>query len=519
MSGAKNCPETPRQKMIGMMYLVLTAMLALNVSSDILEGFSKVDDSLHSTIISADMRTQELYKDFDALYNQNKDKTKEWLEKALEVKKESDELFNYIENFKYEILKIADGKDADPEAINIKARENLDAAGEYALVKKDESGTFNGLVLKKKIDDYRKMLIGYNENKTDAYNAIFSTEPTRKPGQEQKPWETSMFEMMPVIAVVTILTKYQSDIRSAEADVVNFLKSQTDAGDFRVNKIQAYALPTSSSYVIKGGKYSAQIVLSAIDSTLTPDYEVNGRELGNEKGIYEVMCNTPGNFDYSGFIKVRRGDNVFEYPFKQSYTVGEPTATISNSDLNVVYRGIDNKFSISVPGVPSENISVTVDGGTANKSGAGMYNIRANRDGEIKISVSATIEGKSMPMGSSIFRVKYLPDPKSFLQYTDAGGVVRQIQDGSLTKRLLKNNPSIVASYGPDELVKANFNVTSFTMTTVMGSTNSSAPSLSTRQLSDIDRLEGGDNITFKNIKAVGPDGKTRNLPPVTVQL
>jgi gliding motility-associated protein GldM len=331
------------------------------------------------------------------------------------------------------------------------------------------------------------------------------------------PWEQAMFESMPVVAVTTLLTKYQSDVRAAESDVVSYLKNQTDASDFRVNKLQAYAFATSGSYIIKGGKYSAQIVLSAVDTTLRNTIEINGRELP-ENGIYEVGCNSVGHQRYSGTLWVEKNGLKTPYPFSSEYTVGEPQATVSNSDLNVVYRGIDNKFDISVPGVPASQVSVSVDGGSATKTGEGKYTIRANRDSEIIISVSATIEGKSMSMGKSPFRVKYLPDPKSFLQYTDAAGVVRQIQDASVAKKLLKGG-SIVASYGPDELVKARFDVLSFNMVTVLGSSSSSGSALSSKQLSDIDRLEGGDNITFKNIKAKGPDGKVRDLPPVAVKL
>jgi gliding motility-associated protein GldM len=299
--------------------------------------------------------------------------------------------------------------------------------------------------------------------------------------------------------------------------VVSYLKSQTDASDFRVNKIQAYAFPTSSSYVIKGGKYSAQIVLSAVDSTLPAQYIVNGNNVPG--GKYDVICNNVGTQKFSGQIQINRNGSSISYPFSQEYTVGMPQATVSNSDLNVVYRGIDNKFDIAVPGVAASQVVVTVEGGTATKTGDGKYNVRASRDGEIVIVVSATIEGKPTPMGRSPFRVKYLPDPKSFLQYTDAGGVVRQIQDASISKKLLRTG-SIIASYGQDELVKANFEIISFNMVTdATGSASSSGSSLSSKQLSDIDKLEGGDNIMFKNIKAKGPDGKVRELPAVIVKL
>ena len=325
-----------------------------------------------------------------------------------------------------------------------------------------------------------------------------------------------MFEMMPVSAVVTILTKYQSDIRSSEAEIVQYLKAQTDIKDFRVNKIEAKVVP-SSKYVIRGGKYSAEFVLSAIDETQKPDYFIGGSKL--KSNLYEVNCSKSGAFTYSGYINIKGNDgHVTPYPFKSDYIVGDPSATLSNEDLNVVYRGIDNKFSISVPGVATENVSVRASGATLNKVG-GKYIIRPTQDGEINISVYAKIDGKDLPMGGGSYRVKYIPDPKSYLQYNDAGNIPRLIQDGTLTKRTLKSGVTITASYGQDELIKANFTVTSFNIIMLSTSISVTGNKFNGRVLSEIDKLEGGDVITIKNIKAVGPDGKIRTLSPILIQI
>ncbi len=516
MSGAKNCPETPRQRMIGMMYLVLTAMLALNVSSEILKGFSMVDDSLHTTIESAENRNMGLYADFQDLFDKNPAKVREWLEKAKIAKKKSDDLFNYIESFKVALVRLTDAKEANDSAYvrQISAKDNLDKGFQYAINEK------NGKVLKQKIEDYRKYLVDLsvdNPYKQKMYQSIFATKDV-KTKDVTISWEESIFEMMPISAIITILTKYQSDIRTTEAEVVQYLKGQTDAADFRVNKITALVVP-NTRYVIKGGKYSAQIVLSAVDSTKSPEYFVGGSSYKN--GLYEVSCGKTGLFNYAGMIKLMGNDGlVRSYPFKSDYIVGEPSATVSNDALNVLYRGIDNIFSISVPGVASENVSVRVSGGTAQRTSSGKYVIRANQDGEINIAVYAKIDGKDLPMGGGSYRVRYLPDPKSYLQYTDAGGVPRLLQDGTISKRLLKSaGVSLIASYGSDELIKANFNIVSFTMRTNEGSVDASGPRFNSKQLGYIDRLEGGDFLILKNIKAVGLDGKMRSLGLIQIEI
>jgi gliding motility-associated protein GldM len=506
MSGAKNCPETPRQKMIGMMYLVLTAMLALNISSSVLEGFTMVDNSLHATIESANIRNKSQYTDFQEMYNKNQKKVGQWLIIAKEVKVKSDDLYKYIEKFKIDIVKLSDREKANDSAYvkQIVAKDNLDKAGQYGII----GG--HGKELKSKIDSYSKFLVDLSADpvKKNMYKSIFSTANSK----DGKPWESTMFEMMPVAAVVTVLTKYQSDIRASEAEIIQYLKAQTDVNDIRVNKVEALVIP-DSKYIIRGDIYRARIVLSAYDSTQTMSYYVNGSSIAG--GKYQTSCQTTGLKSFNGKIVYMGNDGQPRFKsFSESYTVGEPSATLSNEDLNVVYRGIDNKFSVSVPGVAAANISISVDGGTAALRAPGKFIIRPSRDGEIKINVFAKIDKKQLPMGSSVYRVKYLPDPKAFIQSSDASAKLSR--GGFMTPAALRSS-SIIASYGGDELVKANFRVLSFTMIA-----RGIAPlQVSGSRMSPnfIDKLLKGDILMISNIKAEGPDLRPRDLGSISIQL
>ena len=514
MGGAKNCPETPRQKMIGMMYLVLTAMLALNVSADILNGFAMVDKSVRTSITVTDKQSTALYEDFDYLYTQNPTKVKEWLDKAILVREKSNEMYDYIQNFALEMVKLSDKDKTDPALVDIKGKSDTNAPGLYGIQQGHASE------LKDKIAEYRDFMcemVASDSMRVENFRLIFSTENGQNTSGEEITWETSLFESMPLAAVVAILRKFQSDVRTAENQTVQYLKAQTDAQDFRVNKIEALVLPTSN-YVIRGDKYSAKIVLSAVDSTKIPEIFIGENRL--DTTVYTVNCGSTGTFSYSGSLRLMGNDGIpREYPFTSEYTVGEPSATISNVDMNVVYRGIDNNFSVSVPGVSADKVTVTCEGGKITKSGKG-YVVRPERDGTIKINVAAEMNGKKVAMGSQEYRVKYLPDPKAFLQYVDQNGMPRTIQDGRLGRRFLKDDKTtLIASYGEDELLKANFKITSFSMVTVVGSADSQGGKLSAAQIRLLDRLEGNDYITFKNIRAVGPDGKTRNLGLIQVQL
>ena len=551
MSGAKNCPETPRQKMIGMMYLVLTAMLALNVSADILNGFKMVSDSLKVSIESSNKRTESLFDDFEFANKQNPTKTKEWLDKAKEVQAESDKLYDYIQNFKLNILRMADGPKPDNEEYhfpnepkNIRNQGDVNAPGNFGLrmteytdpegkVQPNPDGKSNAVVLKENIEAYRDFMIAKyteyapkdstgatieadNNPRVHSLNELFATKIGHNASGEEIPWEESWFESMPVSAVISLLSKTQSDIRTQENEMIAFLLAQTDASDFRVNKIQALVVPKSST-VQMGDRYVAQIVLSAIDSTKTPEVTINGTKLGPDN-IYEVPAGSAGSHKYSGQLSIIGNDGMPRiFPFESEYLVTGKVLAISNKDMNVVYRGIDNKFAISA-GVPNEKLTVTAEGANVKKVG-NEYIINPTRDGSIKIHVYADMDGKRTDMGMEEFRVKYLPDPKAFLSYTK-DGMPKLTQDDKLSVKQIKaEDTRIVAEYGPDELLKAKFNVTSFSMVTKFGSSESHSGKLTGEQRSQIDRLRAGDIITFRAVKAVGADGKTRSLNVVSIQL
>jgi len=498
--------------MIGMMYLVLTAMLALNVSSSILEGFTMVDNSLHTSIETTDARNYAQYQSFRSLYDQNKTKVKDWLDRANIVKAKSDELYNYIQKFKVDIIRLADEKEANDSAYvkQIKAKDNSDKSALYAI----QQG--NGKILREKINAYSEFLISFygdDQAKKNMYKTIFATNSVKQSDGTTKPWEDTVFEGVPLAAVVTILTKYQSDIRVSEAELVSFLKSQTDVADLRVNKMEALVIP-DSKYVIRGDRFRARIVLSAVDSTQRPNYFVNGSALP-PSGLYEVGCSSVGPKRISGQITFKGNDGTMKSKsFTSDYMVGEPTATMSNEDLNVVYKGIDNKFSVSVPGVAANNISIRVDGGSGSQIAPGRFIIRPARDGEIRINVFAKIDKKDLAMGGANYRVKYLPDPKAFIQPADAGG--KPIRGGFMSPNALKSS-SLVASYGNDELVKANFTVTAFTM--IAKGLTPQTVSGSRLSANFVDKLLKGDILMINNIKAVGPDQRVRDLGSISIQL
>ena len=514
---------SPREKMINLMYIVLTAMLALNVSSDVLNGFSQVQDGLTRSNRTITARNQALYGQLQAFNEKNPEKGKIWLDKATQVVGETDKLFNYIDSLKLEIVTTADGEDADVN--NIRSRDNTEAASVVMLPPEGSGRIGNGKILRTRIDQYRQFVTSFLEDPEKRKNleTALSTVPPKARGEEMsnKSWEETMFDNMPCIAAITLLTKLQNDVRYAEGEVLNQMLTNIDLGDLRVNLVNAFVVP-DSRIVMRGTKYKAQIVLAAIDTTQRPTVYVNGHTLANGNGIYEVGTGKAGKYDYSGWIEVLgRDGTVTRREFKSSYTVIDPLATISATMMNVLYAGINNPISIAVPGVPQGSISATMTNGTLTKSGDGWVAHPTKVGAECVISVTAEMDGQRTNVGSTTFRVRKLPDPSPFITYKDANGQTNRFKGGKFSKALLMAAPGLDAAID-DDMLNIDYKVVSFETVFVDAMGNgipevSNGSQFSERQKNRMRGLQRGKFFLIRNVKATGPDGITRTIASMDV--
>ena len=339
MAGISNNPNSPRQKMINLMYLVFIAMMALNVSSEVLDGFGLVEGSLRTSIDNASTRNKIVNNELEAYYQSNPEKVRNWYEKGKRVKEASDNLFNYVQDLKVRIAQLADGKEADVN--NIEHKDDLEAASRVMLA--PVAG--EGKKLRQQIEEYRKLMgdMVEDEAKTRVIEATLSTTPPRKAGINTRSWEEALFENMPVAAAITLLTKLQSDIRYAEGEVLSNLLSSVDVRDYRVNQITAQVIP-ESQIVMRGSQYRANIVLSAVDSTKRPTVFVNGKELPYEaNGLFTTVAGAPGTYPIKGYIEMPGSDgSTMRREFESEYFVTEPSATVAPMLMNVLYAGIAN---------------------------------------------------------------------------------------------------------------------------------------------------------------------------------
>ena len=500
--------------MINLMYIVLLAMLALNVSPDVLNGFTIVEDNIRRSTKSTATDNAAMYKNFDEQMKANPVKVREWFEKARRVRTMSDSLYNYAEELKKAIVLHSDGSKGDVN--NILNKDDLESST-YVMLN-PTSG--QGRKLYNAINNYRKQITSMitDKEEIDVISQNLATVVPKREGTLGKNWQQYMFENTPTAAAVTLLSKLQNDVRYAEGVVLHNLVSNIDVKDIRVNELDAFVIPTSNT-IVQGGKFSARIIMAAVDTTMRPSIYVGGRKVASD-GLYEFTCGTTGDFNFSGYIEMQNGQgNTVRRDFTQKYTVVAPTATVSADLMNVLYAGYDNPMSVSAPGIPLNKLGVSISGGTLQPSGNGKYVARPATVGkDAVITVTADMEGRKVEMGQFTFHVRKLPDPTAYIAYNDDKGTTNQYKGGRpLSKSLLMGTQGIGAAID-DGLLNIPFRVLGFE-TVFFDNMGNAVPEVSNsanftdRQRNMFRMLSRGKRFYITRVKAIGPDGIERTLP------
>ena len=545
--------ETPRQKMIGMMYLVLMAMLALNVSKEVLNAFTVIDEGLVKTLSNIETTNDKILRDFDFQYQLNENKVRPWKDKADEVTKKADSIVNYIFNKKIEIVQMAKEAEAIVEnegekevsVANINSKDNTDAPGVIMVA---EEANNAAKVLRTMINEYEEFLLNEIVTKSNAEghrNAIKKSLETHdhhlKDGTVE-PWELANFAHLPMAGVISIMSGLQVNIRNAQSEALRYLYQQIDAGSMKFNAIEATIIP-NSNYIIRGNDYSAQIFLAARDTTAPPkifyaqgeqpydsiidletgnvDYIKNtslsydSLEVGSSgKGIYVEPGTGTGQKAWGGIIELTGPDgNKIRRPFKHHYTVAEGSVVVSPTKMNVFYLGVENPVDVSVAGVPPDKVSITVTNATPVKTRNG-YIIKPKRPGNsIVLVYTVDANGNKRQVGKKEFRVKIVPDPVA---------KVNGQRSGSINKNVLLAQIGVAAEMENFDF-DLTFRVTEFTVSTVIGGFLQEKTSRSNRftqeQKALIQRINRGQVVYIQDIKAVGPDGRTRDLGTLRFKL
>lgn len=551
MAGGK---ETPRQKMIGMMYLVLTALLAMNVSKDILKAFVTVNESLERTNKNFNDNTTRLLQAFEEA-KKSEAKAVPYYYKAIESRKLTQGLYEYMEQLKHAIIAEVEGNDGgDTMRLRyLEAKDNYDVPT-HMLIGDDErqpiKGHFTASELREKITTVHDKLIAMvkemqKTKKTELmkadYEALLSRIGSMKPDangemEDDVPvsWEVLNFYHLPTAGVITNISKMQSDLKNIEAELVS--QFSTAAGKLLVkfNRLNAEVV-AQSSYVQSGEPYNADIFLAASSTefknenmqviinptsydTTTGKVE-GGTAIPLENGVGKLSeAKGTGEQNYKGVIRFREPNGDFKiYPFESKYTVAAPSVAVSPEKMNVFYIGVDNPVAVSAAGISPDKLLVSANGGgiTLKPNGAGKYIVQATSEtNDAKINVSAKTETGNKAQGSATFRVKRIPDPIASI-----GGK----RGSSDIKRLDAMNLTAVAAKLDNFDFEAPFKVTYFEFTAIVRGQpqifTNNGPSLTDDMKKALAKVTTGSKIFISDVTAVGPDKKVRNIPGVTLKV
>ena len=498
--------------MINLMYVVLMAMLALNVSNEVLNGFSIVEESLNRTTENAAKENLAIYEDFEQQMQANPQKVREWYDKAQQVKSLSDSLYNLASDLKLAIAREADGKNGNPASLQNK--EDLEAANQVMLA----PGRGRGEELKGAIDAYRERILTMIPDTAQQRRIASDLTTDVPPTGLGKNWQEYMFESMPAAAAVTLLSKLQSDVRNAEKEVLHTLVQNIDVKDIRVNALEAFVIPNSQT-IVRGDKFSAHIVMAAVDTTQIPEIYIGNQKVDLQDNIYERICTSTGDFTLSGYIQTINGNgDQIRRDFEQKYTVVDPSATVSADLMNMLYAGYANPISISVPGVPQNKISATMTNGSLTPTGPGRYIAKPTQIGQdATITVTSTNTGRPQQMGQFTFRVRRLPDPTPYIDMKDEKGSPIRYKGGGLAKASLMAIDGIGAAID-DGILDIGFRVLSFE-TVFYDNMGNAVPMVgegdkfSARQKDTFRKLTRNRRFYISRVKAIGPDGIERTLP------
>ncbi len=550
--------QTPRQAMIGMMYLVLTCLLAMNVSKDILNGFVTVNNSLVRTNENFGDNTKRLMDGFKKAIDGSPG-AKPYYDKAQDITKMTAELDEYIKKIKSKVIaateKMEDPKIAD--TINLKycnAKDNYDIPT-HELIGSEPATPIttelSAVDLRKKLDGYHDKLkaifdgLQKGENKLlkDDYEAVLKKiesikpiDPEEKEDDVKVTWENQNFYHLPLAAVVTNLSKIQADVKNVEAELIAQLSGALGKTSFKFDKLSAKVI-APSSYITAGSPYTADIFLAASSNAFTSEnmqilmgatYDSVSKKLTNEGtplpklvggiGTYENTPGGEGDQDYGGVIRLKNPKGEFEYyPFNASYKVAKAAGTVSADKMNVFYIGVPNPVTASAAGVAPTDVDIQLSGGGAKskKVGNGKYEIMCSTPGECKITVTAKTKDGVKPQGPPIgFRVKKIPDPVAAVAGKKGTTDIKKIEVSGIggVQALLE---------GFD--FQANFLVVSYELTAIIKGSpyvaTGQGPSLTQEMKTKLGQISTGGKIFIDNVKAKGPDGTIRSIPGVTLKV
>lgn len=502
-------PREPRQKMINMMYLVLTALLALNVSSEILNAFKTVNNSLEKTNEVVTASTNEI---MTSLEEKKKDpgtaaKANIWYEKAQQAQELSKQMYAFINELKQ---KIATGAKYDPTSDKDKGIDNLDVTTRVMVEKGD------GKLLRTKLEDYKKNILKIDSliDKNFSSSLPINTEMPKTKNKSNRTWEAAYFHMVPTVAAMTILSKFQNDVKTSENKVISFCHEQVGKVVYRQDAFAALAIANTTN-ALPGQEIEITAGVGGFSKAITPRISVNGQPvtLGDDGAAhYKFKADKLGSNSIPVVISYTDQDGQVKNITKTvDYVVGQSSAAVQLDNMNVLFIGVDNPVTISGSG-SVDQIKASISGGGGVLSGSGAHRtIRVSQETDDCFVSVVTPDGKTTRMQ---FRVRSIPDPTPMVGTYKSGNIPTAVIKSQVGVRAIVEN----------FYYKTQFNVTGFRMTAdgpgfedIVEINNTGAEWNEAKSI--IAKCKPGCFITIEDIYAVGPDGRRRRLTPLIYNL
>ena len=499
-------PKEPRQKMINIMYLFLTAMLALNISVEILNAFKTVNRSLENTNTTVNQSTATIMKSLEAktIDEQTKERALIWYPKAQQVVSTSQALYDYIGSLKSKILTLAGGKPGDP---NPKYDEGNQSIVTKLMIDQKEAKKLFAALSKYKTD-----ILGIDSSIKTEFEKSLNIDLSNPPGQDGriKPWEIAYFNMVPTVAGLTILSKFQNDIKTAENKVVTFCHQKV--GEVKVI-FDSYAaiVGQNSNYLMPGQELEIKAGIGAFSKAAQPTISIGGANvaIGDEGfALSKIQAGGVGSHSVpvriSYFNQTTGKDEVKEVNVE--YVVGSANASIALDKMNVLYIGVDNPVTIAASGGGDDKVNASITSGSLSRVGPGKYIARVNQVNDNTV-ITVSVDGKVA--GASQFRVRTIPEAQAYV-----GG---QPSGANIAAGAFKAQGGVGAGIKnfPFEL---SYDVVSFTFTCdtdedIVSIPGSGAAFSGAVRNAINQYVQAGRMVTIDNIRVKGPDGRTTTAP------
>ena len=392
-------------------------------------------------------------------------------------------------------------------------------------------------ILKDNILEFSSFLTdvaGDNQQLIESIKSSTNVSDKQRKGKDLT-WEEYYFYDMPAVGALTLLSKMQSDVKNAEADVIDFLKKDIDAKSLKFTSAEGIAIP-KSNFILRGDSFRAEIFITAKNESQNPDiyvgeydsvgvgeYQMIGDydtvKVVSGKGLFATRTSSEGIKKWGGLIAMKTETGTKYYPFGGEYLVASKSVVVSPVNMNVFYLEVDNPVKISVPGFAAADISASMTNGNirATKKTTGEWIARPTKKGKSTVTLFATLDGKRTRMGAMDFRVKEVPPPTPKI-----GGK----SEGVIEKQRMLAAGGIQAKLEDFDFKGVRYKVVAYSFTTVYKgdqvTETVNGQTFTTRINAIINNTKSGNSITVSNIMAKRTDAKgtaTRSLPPLVLKI